>query len=268
MPLAAEPHRWLGAAYYDLGLRSPAIAELEEAARLAPGDHRPHRLLGLIYYDFQQYGGAVPHYRRALELHDPAEQPDIVRELAHCLVELRNYEEALGLLKDAGRDPDLLVRRAEVHWGMGDHGAARRDVEAVLSTAPDDPRGNLLLARMELAADDVGPAIDRLRRARHSAPHDLSICYALASALRQAGMDREAEETFAEVKRLTDLHARYVKLAEAAAQAPANAGVRQELADVCRELGLPAVSAMWDRAARACQMVQGQETEPLPPHDP
>lgn len=267
-PQDAESHRWLGAVYYDLGIRNEAIAELEAAARLAPGDHRPYRLLGLILYDFQQYTEAARYYRRALELHGASDQPDIVRELAHCLLETRAFEEALAVLSQVDECPDVLVLRAEAEWSLGKLDAAERDVGSALHLDAEHSRGNLLRARMDLAAGEATVALERLRRARAAAPHDSAVCYELTNTLRQAGLESEADAELAALQELSQLHSRYVQLAEEAARTPADAGIRRQLADLCRRLGALSAAATWERAALACDHLHKKPSEVTVPSWP
>jgi predicted Zn-dependent protease len=223
-------------------------------ARLEPGDYRPYRLIGLIHRDFEKYQEAEEAYRAALERSPPpAIQSAIVLELADSLVHLHQFEEALGVLADA---PDVAQRfalEAECHWSLGRTAEAERAVAAgrAVDVAARDLR--LIEARMRLEEGETQVAIDLLQTVLERDAHDFRSRYQLALARRELGDEPGYEAEMARMTVSRDLYTRLSELNKQAIAEPSNAELRDDLADVCRELGKAELATMWKQAAEAAR---------------
>ncbi|MCF7875218.1 MAG: tetratricopeptide repeat protein [Candidatus Omnitrophica bacterium] len=58
----------LGAIYNSTGMLDEAVVVLEKAATLDPNDAKAHNNLAIIYYQKKQYGSAIKHCDKAIEL--------------------------------------------------------------------------------------------------------------------------------------------------------------------------------------------------------
>ncbi|MFN9197605.1 MAG: tetratricopeptide repeat protein, partial [Planctomycetaceae bacterium] len=110
-----ENHRSLATVYHNLGAMDFALAALQETERLDPEDHRAFRLAGLILNaDYANYTEAINQYRSALDRSPPDEVVRAIRsELAHCLIEQRDYNAALEILEAVPVAVPVLVMRSE-----------------------------------------------------------------------------------------------------------------------------------------------------------
>ncbi len=113
----------LGVVARRMGRLPLAIAVLQDAAAIAPGDQGIHCELGLALCDSQRQEEAVVEYHRALEI-DPA-YADACLNLAAALDHLERYEEALPL---AERAVALAPKSA---WALFNLGNVRRAVGMV-----------------------------------------------------------------------------------------------------------------------------------------
>ncbi|MDB4349511.1 tetratricopeptide repeat protein [Omnitrophica bacterium] len=67
-PRNAEAYNNLGVVYYGLGRIEEAIALYKKAVEIEPGDGDAHNNLAVAYYHNKQYGSAIRHCDRAIEL--------------------------------------------------------------------------------------------------------------------------------------------------------------------------------------------------------
>ncbi|MFN0055984.1 MAG: tetratricopeptide repeat protein [Planctomycetales bacterium] len=246
--------RQLAAIYYDLGANNAALAQLHRVIELDPGDYRPHRLMGLMYHDFEMDQQAVQSYERTLELDPPPEvREEVVRELAEALLAQHQDERALELLEEATPDATSLVLRAQALWVGGRNAEALAALEQARSLDPD-LRSLLLLDADILATQrDLRGAQRQLERLLAGNQFDAEAHYRLARVLRQQGREDAyaAEmEQWEAAKRLSE---RRTELSVQAIDDPRNAAIRDELAEICEELGQPELAAMWRSAAAACR---------------
>src|SRR5262249_46768964 len=129
-PNDIEAHRALAVLYYDQGLLMRAVQHLEEVTKLDPHDGRPYRLIGLIYKDVEQFRGAGEVYGKGVDRDLPAGNVEqnraaVRKELAECLVKLKQYLEALEVLNATPLEPlpddrpAVEALRAECLWALG-----------------------------------------------------------------------------------------------------------------------------------------------------
>jgi tetratricopeptide (TPR) repeat protein len=251
-PANSEARRWLGIIYYDLGAYDAALIELRELARLAPEDYRPHRLSGLMYRDFEQNQEAIDSYLAALERSPPAEvQQEIREELAATLVSERRYDRALATIAEARPTAVLLALAAQCDWSAGRRESALDQLAAARRLDSGDRTALLLEAEIRTAAGDRAAALALLREAVRWHPYDAESHYRLGLALRDAGLTDEAEQELAAWTRLKELATRLSELNFKALGDPHDIAVREQLAEVCDELGKPELAAMWRQTVAA-----------------
>lgn len=264
-PDQVEAHRWLGAIYYDQGADDAAMQHVRRVIELDPDDYRPQRLLGLMYSDFEQYAQAIEHYRLALELNPPPEvREEVIHELAHALIEERQYAPALEYLTDADSNADNCALRGECYWNLGDHSAARDCLRQAHQDNSNSRLLDLLAARIELEEGAVTEAVSILEDALKRDPHDAECRYQLAMCWRQIGDEQHCEEQLRIWRETSELIERRTQLNMKAIEHPHDAAVRDELAQVCDLLGRAELADMWRRAAAMCRDSEARN----PDHDP
>lgn len=257
-PENAEARRWLARIYRDLGAMQMALTELEQFARIKPEDYIPHRLMGLICKeDLLRPTDSVGHYRRALALNPPREQQSAIRrELAECLIDLRDYGGALDVLGRAGESARVLTLTAECYRNRGETELAVNSLDRAQKLDSDDRRALLLRAAIDLAEHRPGAAVAPLQRALDLDPHDYEARYQLALAYRALGEAELAGAEMARMRRSQDLREQLSDLYKQAIRQPDDPVVRGRIAELCRDLEKYELSAVWERAAEACRRKQ------------
>ncbi|REJ94706.1 MAG: tetratricopeptide repeat protein [Planctomycetota bacterium] len=249
-----EARRWLGAIYYDIGAMDSAILEMQSIVRETPEDYRPHYALGVIYLDFERYGLAADHLATALDLNPPSQMEDeIAVGAARALVKDHRYEEALSQLESVSFSADADALRANCLVALGQVREARALLRDILERRPDHRDALLLRGELAVADGREEGAIDDFQRILDSDAHDFEARYELAQAFAALG---DVERQKSELKRMEESRGLVLRLARLSSQAieePYNAGLRTELANVCRELGKTELAEMWARAAAELQ---------------
>ncbi len=245
-PSLTDARRWLAAVYHDIGAMDDALEELAVIAEQAPNDPRPHRLRGLIFKDFENYRDAIPAYRESLG-RDPnqPDRPEILFELAECLVKQRQYREALETIRLAPRSANLLALEAECRWAQGDKGEARRLVDEALELDPKHLDAMRLKATLDLEENKVESAVRVLCRAVEHHPKDFRLRYQLARAYQRLGEADLAEEQLDIEEELRQFRKRFTELHKEAIANPANAETRYQLGLVAQQLDEPELARDW-----------------------
>jgi tetratricopeptide (TPR) repeat protein len=191
---------------------------------------------------------AVADYRLVLEL-DP-DRLEARERLVVCLVEISRFEEALGHLKYLERlgpyDPDMQVRIARCHQGMGQTRTSRKLLEAVLEENPDHAQALLLLGRINLSAGETEEAEACLRRAAEVLPADFQAQWQLYDCLnRQEGKSAEAQVQLAITEKLRQLHLRLTEISRKLTIRPHDASLQYEMGSLLIQMGNKDLGANW-----------------------
>jgi tetratricopeptide (TPR) repeat protein len=250
-PGVASAHRWLVTIYHDLGAMQSAFAELEIVAKLEPDDYFAYRLMGLMYLeDFQKPQEAVDEYRKALARHPPAEQAQAIRiEIARALLFLNDYHGVLEVLEGAEKNAHVLGLQADCRWSMSETQEAARLLEQARSLDPDERIVLYLTGRFALEEGRPQAALAPLKLLLQRDPHDAQTRYQLSQAYRQLGDQTAAK---AELDRMNESKALTEKMGPMFEQAmlrPQDDAIREELADLCDQLGKHELARVWRRAA-------------------
>ena len=261
-PDHSDAHRGLAVIYYDIGAMDHALTHLAELARVAPDDYAPHRLAGRIHLDFQRYAEAADAYQLCLERDPP---PEVRREAtvnrARALLQLREYQPAVELLQPFPDDSEALALSAEAYWALGESESARERLERSLGIAPDDRAARYLSAQMHLSDSRPEDAADDLDAILAADPHDYEARHLLAQALQQLGRDEDAAAARQQMQADFALFERMTELSRQAIQAPDNPYVRDELAELCEQLGKAELAQVWRNAATAVRQKQGVQVQ-------
>ncbi len=167
-------HRALGAAYR-IGLRlDEAIAQYQQAIRLAPADKRAYYELGNLYRAFAAYPDAINLYRKQLEL-DPQHTSSYKGiALAHLAMgdeskateALNKAREIRGAEEELTMDLYLQTQLAFIYLQRNNFPKARRAAEAALAIEPRYAWARLAAAEVDLAEGKYFEAERNLLAAR------------------------------------------------------------------------------------------------------
>jgi len=253
----ADLHRGLAAAYFDLGAMGPSQHHLERWIELSPNDPRPHRMMATIYKDFTRLPQASEHYRTTLRLiaDDPRlaqfvpDLPQVHLELATCLADQGEFNEALEVLSDSESTAEVLTVRAECHFAEGQYDEADEEVRGALEQVPGYLPALLLAADVALDQQQVEEALQFAQRAVSTYPKDSSARQRLGLVYQRLGRLQEAEAELRKMELLRELRLRFTDLHARAGASPNDADVRYELGLVAHELALDDLALEWFSAA-------------------
>jgi len=229
-----------------------ALGELDQLIRLRPDDFSPHHLLGQIFLDQERFPEAILHYRQALKSGPPGNRiAEISLDLTRALVRQRSYAEALSVLESLDPDVTALALRAECLLNLGRGTEALAALDQARLNDPHDRRVLLLDARLALDRHEPAAAIAPLQEALAGDPHDYATRYQLAQSLQRLGRNTEYEVEMARMEASRTLSLRLTELNELAIENPDDPGIRDRLAETCRQLGKTDLAGMWQKAAAA-----------------
>ncbi len=254
-PDEVEAHRWLSAAYYDLGANHAATAELREVIRLAPNDYRPHHLMGVIYTDLESFGPASESLRVAASMSPPPEKfAEIVEQLSKCLLQLRQFEEALSCCAQVPETAAIRLCRLECLWNLNRLPEARTVLANGKTLGDRSPELSLLESQLVEESEGPEAAAAVLSKAIQEFPLHAALLYFDIQILQKLGNAAEAEarmNTFQQLQKRVEL---LNELSAQAESAPTDPAIRDQLAVVCESLGKAELATMWRKAADACRL--------------
>lgn len=249
-PQLVRAHRWLGVLLHDLGAMRDATKHLRRAADLDPTEVRCLRLAGRIQYEYENYPEAIIDFRRALTRQPAAGVETAMRvELAHCLRELREFDEAFAVLEPCERQPAVLLARGQVEAVRGNRQAALQLLRE--ARAKDDQRAAVHreLGRVLMDEGETALAIKGLQRAVELQPGDHEARFLLGRSLVKSGQVAEGKAALEEAKRYRGIFLQMAELHLEAIDAPEDAAIRFQLGELAEQLQRPQLAASWYRAA-------------------
>lgn len=253
-PNEPEAHRWLGAIYFDLGAMSNSEFHLEQLAKLRPQDYSPHRLLGLMHKDFERYRESIADYQAALERHPPdVVRREILVELAASQMKHNDFAGAAKSL-DAPWSADEIEPRvllAECRWSLGQKEEAKNALAKLQTEAPSHSEVLRLTAQFAVDEGRSAEAIEPLQKIIAADPHNDQALMDLSAAYRRLGQETQADQFLERRNASRALMEEFMDLNKRAILEPANAELRNQIAEKCDRLGKKELAVMWREAARA-----------------
>lgn len=255
-----DAHRGLAAVAYDLGQMDRAVQHLEHVIRLDPADARPHRFLGEIYRDTSNSEKSLEEFREALRIGNglSPDNVDQVRfEVAHGLVHLARYAEALVALDEAAADgrpepPYMMGLRIEALRGLGRRPDATALADRALAEYPNESAFQLLRGQLYLDGGNAEAAVPLLERAAALSPHNYQSSFLLAQAYAGSARPADADKANARAEQIRKDYETLSALGRDAMDRPWDASVRIRLAEHYERTGDTNKAAMWRKAAAAC----------------
>lgn len=267
-PDQVDALRWLATVYYDLGDIDSTLRTLGEVSRVAPQDYRPHHMQGAIYRDFGEHQKAITALQRALELAGQAEvQREIRPLLASSQMSLKQYDAAIRTLQEGPATTTTLALQADCLWQSGQLDTAREVLQQAESLGSLPASGQRLKARISIESGQLPEARLWLESLIASDPGDDEAEYLLALLFRQLKDETAYQAHLARSESIKTLKHQLTALSEKAMKEAANAEVRDQLADLCDQLGLKPLAEVWRTAAASCRRrlppaVPSQEANP------
>jgi predicted Zn-dependent protease len=174
-------------------------------------------------------------------------------ELGQALQNLNEYAAALDCLEAAEVDAKVLAVMAGAQWGLGQREEAEQLLKRSIALEPAEPVALLLIAKIALEDGKPGEALEPLQRLLERDPHDYSPRYQLSRAYQRLGDTKAAA---VELDRMNASKLMFRKLGELyvkTMERTRDAGVREELAEICDKLDRHELAQLWRRSAEYCR---------------
>ena len=205
-PQIAEAHEALGAVLLEMNRPAEAVAELESAAQLKPGNTGNEANLALAYAATGEAAKAIPHFEAALH---PADG-------AVAQVDARFYDGYGHALAAVGRPADAVVEliaeekiageRADLEDAIGSLYAqqkqweeARQRFNLALASDPSLASARIHLGVVLREQGDLAGSLSILERIATESPQDTAADLEYGRTLAAAGHDEDAAAQFAAV---------------------------------------------------------------------
>ena len=223
-PRIAEGHEALGALLLEMNRAPEAIAELEAAARLKPGDTGNEANLALAYAATGEAAKAIPHFEHALrgEGGSPSGQADarLLDTYARSLAAVGKIDGAIGQLVEEER---IAGERAELEDAIGSLYAQQKQWDEAHKRFERavELDGSLAIAKVHLGVvlreqGDLAGSLTTLETVAKAEPLDANADFEYGRTLAAAGRDDEAAGEFeAALKANPDLPGAQLELAMA-----------------------------------------------------
>ncbi len=173
-PDSAPIHDGLGRSLRETGALDEALGELRLACELDPSAAAFHNNLGNLRTRIGDHHGAVASLRRAAELAPGL--AEISNNLGNALFRLHQADEALEAFRKAVRlAPENAAFHANLAYALDGHNLpdeAGKAAATALSLDPDQPRAQLVQARLGVRHGNLEQARQDLLRLRRNGPPD------------------------------------------------------------------------------------------------
>ena len=195
-PEYSEGGLLLAAAQDQAGSIEDAIVTLESTIEHNPTFFRAHVKLIELYERQRRWKDAARAYARAQSVNPKA---DLTAGRAMALLNGGSPKEAGSLVQEAiakksAPDASLLYLLAESQRQLKDYDAASATVRRLRSAFPDDTRGLLMEAQLQLAQGNREAALTTFAALVQRAPNQPVFAYQYAQLLQEAGKPRDAEQ--------------------------------------------------------------------------
>ena len=258
----SQAHRWLAAIYYDLGSMNQAEVHLQKLAALEPQDYSPFHLLGQVHNDYERFPEAIEDYRQALKRNPPVEIIAKLRlGLATAQAKSNDFHAALATLESFRLEGDIEAQAlmATCLWSVGRKADSQTLLERIQAIDADNIEVLWLEARFALEEGQTEKAISVLLKIVAIDPFHDTALMELATSYRRLGNFVESDRYLARRNVARELFEKMVALNTRAIREPLNADVREELADVCENLGKPELALVWRDAANSLRPVPSRD---------
>ena len=253
-PNHLDAHRLLGAIYYDLGAYLRAIPHLEFVLKESPDSVGTHYMLGIIFLERSDLPNSIEHFRKVFDIGiDEAFREEAISDYAEALIKSQKYEEAEELLASSDESAEHLSLRAKCLWNLQRREEAKDLVRQAENRDPRNRHYLLIVLQIQMDENRWEEAVQTAQDYLESRPHDADVRYTLAQALARQNLTSDYEREIAKYQKTHDLKLKWVKLNQDAMADTRDPVIREQLADVCEQLGKKDLAQMWRKAAEHCR---------------
>lgn len=246
----ADAHRWLGAAYYELGAVREALVHLRRAAELRPHDPGPHRLIGQLCVEFWEPKTASEAYLEALRrAPDRADNDDVRFALAKIYYRTNRYQEALELLSLCRPTANIVALMADCEYGLGNTERAWSLANEALGLDAEHVRALGLKGKLLVARHRFDEAVQTLETAASLSSRDTTVLYDLGIAYHRIGQTEKSRQVHKFVDDLRQFQRTYEDLSFQSVDDPRDPEIRYRLGRLAAQLDKPHLARMWLRAS-------------------
>lgn len=258
-PDLAIAHRWLATVNHEIGAMYASLRHLQKVTELEPGNFFAWFMMGRIYLkDFGDQKSAAESYRMALARNPPEKHVQAIRmELAEALIDLVDFTGALEVLNAAEEDAAVLGLKAHCRWTLGKTEEAEQLFERAKALNPGASAVLLFSARLALERKQPQAAVEPLKTLTAHDPLNDTAHYLLSQAYQQLGDKGAAAAEVASMNEAKALRKKLAETYEQAMQRTNDPEIRDELADLCEQLGKPDLARIWRRAAEELRRSAG-----------
>ncbi len=177
-----------------------ALRELDKALHIEPGHAKSHYLLGFIYMGRRNYGEALVHLKRAVELNPKLYEA--VTGLAGTYMALQRWQEALDVLKPLLEDPlnpSPWLAHNNAGWcffKLGDRAKALEHLQMAVFLNQKFCLGYYNLGLVLRESRRLEAARLRLERARSLCPKHAQMHLALGEVYEELGRRENARNAY------------------------------------------------------------------------
>jgi len=218
-PSDVEARRNYAEVLWHRGAQADAVAQVEEARRVATDDTGLAVRAGEMYLALGKMGRARQAAEQALDL-DPKCAPawalrgNVLERSGDYRQALADYQRSLGY---APGSPEVLLRLAEAYRQVGVPSRALATLQSLIDTYPpgEEPQNLLYLQGLALIAlQRYNDAVESLTLANQRGPHSAELQYQLAQAHLLAGRPADAQAALQQALALEPAHQPSLALVE------------------------------------------------------
>lgn len=193
---------------FDDGQYAEVITIIREQRKLGIADKTDYLLAATIQIRLSDPIAATVSLERAKEA--GAEDKEVALFMAKAHVQKGEFKDAARLLGDAElQEADRFeanLLQGDIYKQLGQKELARKYFTDAVGLVPDDFRGHLGLALLELSIGNVFAAEDFAKRAQELNPNDPIVHYIMGTAARYQGDPERAKELLRKAISLHDQH--------------------------------------------------------------
>jgi tetratricopeptide (TPR) repeat protein len=227
---------------------SDAANALDLWLGLAPDDIWALLRRGWVFERLNRFEEAMSDYERAVELAPDLDGPRL--RMAHALLYGKNdAAEALkhfeSLYQRGERGHAVRLGMAQCHWDLGDQDEARRMLDDLLASSPDDPVVLTELGKMAMQMGKPAEAEEHLRHAVRLDPVSFQAHNILCQCLEALGRKSEADQQRRKADQIKQDLSHMEQLTRRLQESPRDATVRCEVGRLFLRLGEPREGVAW-----------------------
>lgn len=195
-PQAAEAYYMRAMYLSELDNDSMALADIERAAALSPGNDTYQERVAQYYIGTKNYDKAIKAYEQLHEHH--RDRGDVLKVLAQLYRQKKDYAQMLGAIErleqTEGPSDDITLAKMNVYELKGDKRNARAMLQSLVDIHPNDAMYKVMLGNWLLQNGEKEKARQMLVAALDNDPDNESAQSSMYDFYRSAGQDSLAAQ--------------------------------------------------------------------------